>query len=721
MSATSQTKPQREVAEPIWPVRSCTSIIFLFLLLTFSPLTRADDMDSTGKKITFYPSSLMMSHNAQPLIFYSETKLMHLTTRLKAIPPGPTLAISNNCSHPQREFFDSLLKTIHGTQKVMNRLLSLSSFSNLLECDSYLRRYFTYSTGLTNRMLCPRHYQPTLAACKAWAIQNCRGFSSTEKMFLTDGSRTRRSSFLCHAGLLGILRKIYESLGHSCETNHITNLKDTLRHLSNSIKTSQSMMHVLNGKLVYVLKATDSLTTKLNRLSQDLKIVDNTFTAWQSQLNKFAAENSCHDAILLEFLSKHSNAVNRAFATLLRLTEMQDVLHQFSTLESKTLFGFPHLPPFLHPQIISRLALDPTMTFTSQALSEGFPLLINPMVDIEHQGTHIEAGVLLTIPEIASLNSFCTIEYLSPIKFNSSNVCYTGPVTKLNLVIITCPNSRRLITTEALQKCYRGTNALICPANILNLATNISWLGYPFNRDTKLTFPRNHVPAKDCSNLHPLLHLGGRSFLATTTMVLPLSTGAVTTSPLTIYEIPCNVSFAGMVTGLGRCPQHINIFVPLATASQLQFTPWADATRNISDMFLVRQKFQIPTPMALNKSTIKELETSFEQLDGHLTASISTTDHDIDAIKDTATISTTSYVAYFALSLSTLSCIMWLTVIIIYRRQHEPVHTNTRSTCRCGRPMAQPTSGGHPAPRMGEGDSIHEDHTGTTNEDMPIP
>ena len=102
---------------------------------------------------------------------------------------------------------------------------------------------------------------------------------------------------------------------------------------------------------------------------------------------------------------------------MLRLTEMQDILHQFSILETKILFGFPHLPPFLHPQIRSQLAIDPSMQYTAKALTEGFPLFLNPMVDIEHSGIHVEAGVLLTIPEVQDLNSFCTIEYLTPIKF----------------------------------------------------------------------------------------------------------------------------------------------------------------------------------------------------------------------------------------------------------------------------------------------------------------
>ena len=153
-------------------------LIVIFLCSLNVSGFNTEDTDAIGKKITFYPSSLMMSHNVRPLIFYSDTRLMHLITKLKAIPPGPLLTITNNCSIPHNDFFDSLLQSISSTQKVIHRLLSLSSFSNLLECDSYIRRYFTYSTGLASHMSCPRHYQPTLAACKTWALVNCQGISA---------------------------------------------------------------------------------------------------------------------------------------------------------------------------------------------------------------------------------------------------------------------------------------------------------------------------------------------------------------------------------------------------------------------------------------------------------------------------------------------------------------------------------------------------------------
>lgn len=133
--------------------------------------------------------------------------------------------------------------------------------------------------------------------------------------------------------------------------------------------------------------------------------------------------------------------VNRAFVSLLRLTEIQDVLHQFASLETITLFGFSYLPPFLHPQILSQLATDVSMKHTTKALDEGFPLFINPMIESEHDGPCIDASVLLTVPVVPDKNAFCTIEYLAPLKFNVSNKCYTGPVTQTNLVLLTCSNS----------------------------------------------------------------------------------------------------------------------------------------------------------------------------------------------------------------------------------------------------------------------------------------
>ena len=262
------------------------------------------------------------------------------------------------------------------------------------------------------------------------------------------------------------------------------------------------------------------------------------------------------------------------------------------------------------------------MKFTSQALKEGFPLFVNPMVDIEHVGNHIEASILLTIPVVPDLNGFCILEYLTPVKIQSSDICYSGPVTTSNLVLITCQNSQQIVTTEALNKCYHDTTAFICPTNVLKVASNISWLGFPFIFDVKLTFPRHHVIAKDGTNLHPLLHLGRHTYLAATTTALPLSSGTLMTSPLSIYKIPCNVLLIGMATGVDRCPDHLSVSVPLATASSVQFVPWAAAVNNLSELTFDHPSFVIPTPEQLNKTVLADLDTTFTALDGQFSTAL---------------------------------------------------------------------------------------------------
>ena len=61
----------------------------------------------------------------------------------------------------------------------------------------------------------------------------------------------------------------------------------TLRTLSHAMSISQSMMRIINEKVVYLFKITDQIGSKLEVLPQDLKIVDDTFSVWQTQLKRF--------------------------------------------------------------------------------------------------------------------------------------------------------------------------------------------------------------------------------------------------------------------------------------------------------------------------------------------------------------------------------------------------------------------------------------------------
>ena len=47
-----------------------------------------------------------------------------------------------------------------------------------------------------------------------------------------------------------------------------------------------------NGKVVYLLKLSDTLTTKLNLVTEDLQEVDSAFSDWKTQLEEFQKDPS---------------------------------------------------------------------------------------------------------------------------------------------------------------------------------------------------------------------------------------------------------------------------------------------------------------------------------------------------------------------------------------------------------------------------------------------
>ena len=69
----------------------------------------------------------------------------------------------------------------------------------------------------------------------------------------------------------------------------------------------------------------------------------------------------------MEFFSKFSAEMNRAFAVFLRLFEIQDTLNQIFRLNSKTLIGYSDIPEFVSAQLSSRLIADDTLRSTVSA------------------------------------------------------------------------------------------------------------------------------------------------------------------------------------------------------------------------------------------------------------------------------------------------------------------------------------------------------------------
>ena len=255
-------------------------LIFLCILISNFSFLTADfnaNLDSSGQSVSFYPASMMIAYNPRPMIFYSETKLVNVVLKLKPTAVARPFTLQTNCTDlPQlNSFLTKLLKSVQSIRRVSRRISSLSGYSHLLECESFLRRLLMYELHIPGKMFCrTRIYRIRVRECKQWALKTCSGFQTDEKKWLENSIKPRRktrSNWFCHAGLLGLFRSLYESTGGRCEPNHVENLKTTLKSLSKALQITQNLVHTVSGKTVYLVRATESLNTKLNKFSFDLK------------------------------------------------------------------------------------------------------------------------------------------------------------------------------------------------------------------------------------------------------------------------------------------------------------------------------------------------------------------------------------------------------------------------------------------------------------------
>ena len=189
--------------------------------------TTTDNLDAAGKRLTYYPSSLFIAHNTRPLITFNDTKIVNVMIKFKPTKMGRAPVLSKTCSPGQKEFMDNILDSLRKSNRATRRLLFLPGFYRLIECGSYVSRMFQTISKIPSTMVCPQAYRTTLKKCKKWALRSCKGLSSDLKTWLS--GRSRRSAWACSAGLLGLPKLLYEAGGHSCETNHISELKKTLK------------------------------------------------------------------------------------------------------------------------------------------------------------------------------------------------------------------------------------------------------------------------------------------------------------------------------------------------------------------------------------------------------------------------------------------------------------------------------------------------------------
>lgn len=95
-------------------------------------------------------------------------------------------------------------------------------------------------------------------------------------------------------------------------------------------------------------------------------------------------------------------------SSILRLTEIEDILRQMSHLATKDLISFTDLPRFLTAELEIRLAKIPSMVHTITALKAGFSIIMQPLVDYEFPADKkMELNLLFTLPEVSLENGLC--------------------------------------------------------------------------------------------------------------------------------------------------------------------------------------------------------------------------------------------------------------------------------------------------------------------------
>ena len=257
IAGLAPASPLHEIARPRLIERHLKVPLLAFLLFLCAsivlPTTAGYGYDSANQRVVYFSSGMMVSHHSKATAFYSETVLVNVKANLGAVTSEPDLQVTTNCSATLRHFLTEIIDSTRHLQRVVNRLVSLQSATNLIECDSYLRRFYRYATGL-------------------------------------------------------IFRTIYESTGHDCSNNHVTHVKTTLMDFMTSLLNEQHMIRAINGKTVILTKITDSLNTKMNSLFSTLAMVNTNFKIWQVALKEKSSIHDCRFNTFLEFFSKFSAA-----------------------------------------------------------------------------------------------------------------------------------------------------------------------------------------------------------------------------------------------------------------------------------------------------------------------------------------------------------------------------------------------------------------------------
>ena len=372
----------------------------------------------------------------------------------------------------------------------------------------------------------------------------------------------------------------------------------------------------------------------------------------------------------MEFLGEFSFQVNKIFTSLIRYVEVQDIVTQFAHIQNRKLIGLSDLPQSVIASVLRHFDTIPDLSLTMKALQDGFPILINPITEYENKLAHLRLSTLLTVPRIASKNGLCTIESLVALTYKTDNRCFTGPLSRNDLVLVSCLDSKLVLKADILTTCFSEHNSLLCPRKLLRNADDVAWLGLPWTMDSKVNFKRNHVEVDCPKDIHPLHHLGGRYYLSVVKKTIQLTSTTLMLSPLTIFQLPCNETNNLLETGFGECPKAMTMSVPLFQKDNVQYVPWVPST-NRTGLDLHYESLKIGPRLVFNKTVITALDDTFQRIDATLHKKMNNLRTEIDAIQETQATSDALIVASTALVLALVNTIILISFCCIFKKFNQ--------------------------------------------------
>lgn len=392
------------------------------------------------------------------------------------------------------------------------------------------------------------------------------------------------------------------------------------------------------------------------------------YSGWNTRFAEYAKDQNCHFNLHHEFISLYTMEVNKALTSLLRLTEIDDLLRELAHISRKNLVSYADLPRFLTADLSIKLASVPSLANTLDALKDGFPLLMEPLIDYHLANSrNMQLHLLFTLPTLDQNAAICTTEQLVPLSYQIKNKCFGGTIARHDLVLLTCDNKRYVLKQAELDQCLKEETTLLCPADVLSTVEDPLWLGLKWTPQTKLSFQHAHSPLPHCHNLRPLVHLGGRFYLSTVFNNISIHTNnsskLLLLQPFSIYHFPCNVWFSHQRTGLGRCPEQLRFQFPLFHDGQFQFVPWVALPLQNNTASSIPEIF-IPTPLHIDNSTLQSLNTTYDTLDQDLTRRLQKVRKDIKNIHQVSHPSLFTVLLYLCLAFTICNFIV---LVVFYR------------------------------------------------------